>query len=77
MTTVTMEEAQSKLPELIHQLGPGEELVITQDSKPVARLKSETTPKEKKPRQFGTMRGSVLYMAPDFDAPLEEFKDYM
>lgn len=77
MTTVTMEEAQSNLPELIHQLGPGEELVITQDSKPVARLKPESKPDDLTPRQPGTMRGSVLYMAPDFDAPLDEFKEYM
>lgn len=28
-------------------------------------------------RRLGTLKGSVLYIAPDFDAPLEEFKDYM
>jgi len=31
---------------------------------------------EQPPRRLGTMKGSVLYMAPDFDAPLEEFKEY-
>jgi hypothetical protein len=31
----------------------------------------------RKPRQPGTLKGTVLYMAPDFDAPLDEFKDYM
>jgi hypothetical protein len=25
-------------------------------------------------RTLGTMKGSVLYMAPDFDAPLEDFR---
>ncbi|MGH9765050.1 MAG: DUF2281 domain-containing protein [Blastocatellia bacterium] len=29
-----------------------------------------------KARQPGTVRGTVLYMAPDFDAPLEDFKKY-
>jgi hypothetical protein len=29
------------------------------------------------PRQPGTLKGTVLYMAPDFDAPLEDFKEYM
>jgi hypothetical protein len=29
------------------------------------------------PRQSGTMKGTVLYMAPDFDAPLEDFKEYI
>jgi len=76
MTTVTLEEAQSKLPELIHQLAPGEELVITENEQPVARLVPEASI-ERKPRQPGSMRGTVLYMAPDFDAPLEDFKEYM
>lgn len=31
----------------------------------------------KKPRQPGTLPGTVTYMAPDFDAPLDEFKEYM
>ena len=30
----------------------------------------------KKKRMFGCEKGSY-YMAPDFDAPLEDFKDYM
>jgi Protein of unknown function (DUF2281) len=41
----------------------------------VARLDAEET--SRPPRQLGTMKGSVLYMAPDFDAPLEDFKEYM
>ncbi len=28
-------------------------------------------------RQLGSMQGSVLFMAPDFDAPLDDFQDYM
>jgi hypothetical protein len=32
---------------------------------------------EKKPLQFGSMKGLVLYIAKDFDAPLEDFEDYM
>lgn len=34
-------------------------------------------PQQQKPRQFGCMKGLVIYMADDFDAPLEDFKDYM
>ncbi len=30
----------------------------------------------KKPRLIGSMKGLVRYMVPDFNAPLEEFKDY-
>jgi len=28
-------------------------------------------------RRPGTLRGTVKYMAPDFDAPLEDFREYM
>ena len=28
-------------------------------------------------RRFGSMKGLVEYIADDFDAPLEEFKEYM
>jgi prevent-host-death family protein len=74
--TVTLQEAQARLAELIEQLRAGEEIVITCDQKPVARLVGEGTPLQR-PRQLGTLKGTVLYMAPDFDAPLEDFKDYM
>ncbi|UTO04700.1 DUF2281 domain-containing protein [Moraxella sp. FZLJ2107] len=33
-----------------------------------------STPKQ---RQLGGAEGSVLFMADDFDAPLDDFKDYM
>ncbi len=78
MTTVTIQEAQAQLGELIHRLNPGEELVITEDAQPVAKLVA-TAPRAAAPkvRRLGTQRGSVLYMAPDFDAPLDDFKEYM
>jgi prevent-host-death family protein len=76
MTTVSLQEAQSKLSELVHQLNPGEELIITENNHPVARLLATPTPK-RQPRRPGTLRGTVLYMASDFDAPLDDFKEYM
>jgi antitoxin (DNA-binding transcriptional repressor) of toxin-antitoxin stability system len=76
MPTVTLEEAQARLPKLIEQLHPGEEIIITRDQKPVARLVGETKPEGPR-RHLGTLKGTVLYMAPDFDAPLEDFKEYM
>ena len=76
MTTITIQEAQAKLSELIHQLTPGEEVLITENDQPVARL-TLTVPPAQKPRRPGTLRGTVLYMAHDFDAPLDEFKEYM
>ena len=38
MVTVTIQEAQAKLSDLIHRLTPGEEVVITENNEPVAKL---------------------------------------
>lgn len=76
MQTITLEEAQSRLTQIIQSLPPGEEIVITRDDKPVATLRT-ATPKPRKQRQVGTLRGSVLYMAPDFDAIPEGFEEYV
>ncbi len=51
----------------------------------VLAVRSSIIPKEKKwsahppikKRQAGTLKGLVKYMADDFDAPMEDFKDYM
>jgi prevent-host-death family protein len=77
MSTVSVQEAQAKLWELIRKLKPGDEIVITENNQPVARLVPAVGRPQKKPRQPGTLRGTVKYMAPDFDAPLEDFKEYM
>jgi prevent-host-death family protein len=71
--TVTLEEAQAHLAELIDKLAPDEELVITDNQQPVARLLPVKT---KALRKLGTMRGSVKYIAPNFDAPLDAFSEY-
>jgi len=73
MSAVTIEEAQANLKELIGKLAPGEQLVITENQKPVATIVGAP----RKERELGTLKGTVLYMAPDFDAPLEDFKEYM
>ena len=54
----------------------GFEIIITRDGEPVARLEGIGKP-ENKPRLSGTLKGTVLYMAPDFNAPLDDFKEYM
>lgn len=74
MTTISVAEAQTDLPGLISRLAPGEEVLITDGDHPIARL---VATEGRKPRQPGTLRGTVLYMAPDFDAPLEDFREYM
>ena len=39
--------------------------------------KEKIAKKPKKERNFGVMKGLVLYMAKDFNAPLEDFNEYM
>ena len=74
--TVSIEEAQANLKELVGGLSKGDEIVITQDSQPVARLVGETRSRPSLPEP-GLGRGEIIYISPDFDAPLEEFKEYM
>ncbi len=77
MQTVTLEEAQSHLAEIIEKLPPGGEVVIIREDKPVATIRAATAPTPQKQRQLGTLRGSVLYMAPDFNAIPEGFEEYI
>jgi prevent-host-death family protein len=75
MATITIEEARANLDDLIHRLTPGEEVVITENDRPVAKLVA--TPPDPRPvPKLGTQRGSVLSME-HFDDPLEEFEEYM
>jgi antitoxin (DNA-binding transcriptional repressor) of toxin-antitoxin stability system len=75
MPTVTIEEAHTKLPELIHSLLHGEELVITENDRPIAKL--TRSPRTSWPCQPGSAKDKSHWMAEDFDAPLEDFKEYM
>ncbi len=74
MSTITIEEARANLDELIHSLMPGEEVVITENDQPVAKLVATQASARKIPK-LGTQRGSVLSME-HFDDPLDDFKEY-
>ena len=76
-TTITVEEAQAKLKELIHQLAPGDEIVITENHLPVAKLVGEQPQKPGQRPPPGLGKGMITFIAPDFDAPLEDMKEYM
>lgn len=74
MTTVTLEEAQAKLVELVNSLGPGDVIVIVRDNHPVAQLAPATAP-NRQPK-FGTLKG-VIEVISDDDEHLADFKEYM
>lgn len=69
MSTATMEDVQSRLPELLDGLAAGEAIVITRDGKPVARLMPELPVGVP---ILGRGKGKVLCLAPDFDEPMDE-----
>lgn len=74
-TTVTLEEAQAKLPELVAGLASGEEIVITQDQKPVAKLVGQK-PAGRKPRKAGSAKGKLIILQED-EEHLKDFEEYM
>ena len=73
--TITVEEAQTRLPELIGKLAPGEEIIITQDQQPVARLVGERPP-ARQPRVPGNCKGLITLLVED-DEHLQDFEEYM
>jgi antitoxin (DNA-binding transcriptional repressor) of toxin-antitoxin stability system len=74
VSTVTLEEVQAHLAELIDELGPGEELVIVRNAVPVAKMVSLTYDR---PRPVpGRGRGKVVVVSDD-DEHLRDFAEYM
>jgi antitoxin (DNA-binding transcriptional repressor) of toxin-antitoxin stability system len=76
MQTIPLEQAEGHLAEIIEKLPPGEEVVLTRGDNPVATIRA-TLPAPREPPQFGTLKGSILYIAPDFDEIPEGFEDYL
>ncbi len=74
MSIVTIEDAQASLPKLIHELSAGEEVVITENSQPVARLVGARP--VRKPRQPGNCRGMLTILQED-EEHLKDFAEYM
>jgi antitoxin (DNA-binding transcriptional repressor) of toxin-antitoxin stability system len=72
---ISLDEAQARLSEIVTHLHQGEEVVILQNEQPVARLIGER-PTMQAPRQPGLLKHMIAHMADDFDAPLEDFKEY-
>lgn len=75
MISISVEEAQAILSELIANPHPGDEVVITRDELPVARLRCEQ-PAGQEPRQPGSAKG-MLAISSDDDEHLKDFAEYM
>ena len=72
---VNIHEAKSQLSRLIQEALNGKEVIIAKGGKPLVRL--DVLPQARGPRTIGGQPDLVLYMAEDFDAPLDDFAPYM
>jgi prevent-host-death family protein len=64
-------EAKARFSEVVQKAMLGETIIITKENRPVVRITAIKPAK----RMPGTGKG--IWMAPDFDAPLEDFAEYM
>jgi prevent-host-death family protein len=71
---VNIHEAKTHLSKLLAKVSTGEEIIIAKGNKPIAKLVQ--FPSEQPKRKLGSAKGQIK-IAPDFDAPLEDFQDYM
>jgi antitoxin (DNA-binding transcriptional repressor) of toxin-antitoxin stability system len=74
VASVNLDDAKARLNEIISGLNPGEQMVIVQNGEPVATL-TRNRPKQW-PCAAGSAKDTKHWMAPDFDAPLEDFREY-
>lgn len=75
MHQVEISKAQAHLPELVAAALQGDIVILTTNGQqvrlvPLGRHKSSAN------RHFGSAKGKI-WMAEDFDAPLEDFREYM
>lgn len=73
---VTIAEAQERLRELIHEMTPDDEVAIMSQGTEVARLLPVVPAKPRRP-ELGLFKDILIEIAPDFDEPLDEMKEYM
>jgi antitoxin (DNA-binding transcriptional repressor) of toxin-antitoxin stability system len=74
MYEVKLDEAKSLLLTLINAAIEGEKVLIFTDDQQAVQL-VPVAPPERHP-QFGSAKGLIV-MTEDFDAPLEDFEEYM
>lgn len=63
--------------EKLDSLPPSQQQVLLDFAEYLVRKYASPKPTKKKKRQAGTFKGFLVYMAEDFNAPLEDFKEYM
>lgn len=78
MQVIDISELTPQAQELLSKMKAGEELTIVADNQPIAKVIpiSDQPVGQRKRRQAG-LSNSVAWMSPDFNEPLEDFKEYM
>ena len=72
---INIAEAKSRLSSLVERALAGEEVVVARANRPLVRL-VPVQGAATAPRRPGSGRGELKRIAPDFDAPLDDFKSY-
>ena len=74
MKSYDVEAASPSLASLVKEAQSGEEVVIMSRNEPVARV-IPLSANPRPVRKAGSLKGEV-WIAPDFDAPLDDFREY-
>ncbi|MFH0823005.1 MAG: type II toxin-antitoxin system prevent-host-death family antitoxin [Pseudomonadota bacterium] len=74
MRHVDIQQAEEHFRELVELAAAGEEVIISKEDRPLARL----TPivERKRNRRFGSAKGLIAFTE-DFNEPIEDIKAYM
>ena len=70
--TISIADAKAHLEELVERLLPGQEILITDRTKPVAKLIGQRA----MPRRSGSAKGKLRILVDDQE-PIEDFKEHM
>ena len=68
-----MYEAKTQLSALVEQARGGDEVILMNRGKPVAKIVAIA--QARKVRKFGTLKGKLI-LRPGWDRPIDDFKDY-
>jgi prevent-host-death family protein len=74
MQTMPLEQAEGHLAEIIEKLTPGEEVVLTRNNRPVARIVGESA---EKPHPVPGRGKGMLTIVSEDDEHLKDWAEYM
>ena len=79
---IDISDTNITLKDLLARLTGNQEIIITASNQPVAKVTAVSEPAAvevttKPKRRQGGQSDSIVWISPDFDEPLEDFKEYM